>query len=162
MKPIYIWWCNECLMEVDPKEHYNKFPRHSYTQRIRFSGVQIPPVGNDLIELLDPMFTTSTEFKTALRMNKGEGLMPGQYRLDWYCEIYQDNVDELTESRIFDGHKDLMHVDTANIEDIWVQVSGFTYINLNSNRVFELQWRSTGDGASAGIRNARLEFRRVK
>lgn len=38
----YIWWCNECEKEVSsPSAHVNQFPKHTYSQRMRWKGAPI-------------------------------------------------------------------------------------------------------------------------
>ena len=163
MKAVMAWRCNECGKEVFPEEHYRSFPRHSYTKIMRFGDVQTPPTGQGFVSQYDETYTTLTNYKTIINIERGPNLMPGSYRVDWSCEIFQDVDGEKTSVRLYDGDSVLMESDTAGMADRWISAAGFKYMELNNqNRNYQLQLKSSSDTATAGIRNAVIEFRRVK
>ena len=162
MKRRMVWRCNECGKEVIPEDHFKSFPRHSYTHIMRLGNVQTPPSDNEFVSKYDEVYTTLTDYKTILNMVKGPGLMPGFYRVDWSCEVYQSVDDEKSTVRLYDGTDVLMEADTAGISGTWISVAGFKYIKLNNqNRNYQLQIKTSSDTGTAGIRNSVIEFRRV-
>jgi len=36
---MYVWWCNECEVEVDsPEDHSQLYPTHSYIEKMRWAA----------------------------------------------------------------------------------------------------------------------------
>ena len=162
MNSVMVWRCNECGKEVIPEDHYTSFPRHSYTKIMRFSNVQTPPSGRGFVSNYDEIYTTMTEYKPIINLHRGPNLMPGSYRIDWSCEIYQSDAEDKTSVRLYDGDDVLMEADTAGISGTWVSVAGFKYVQLNNqNKNYQLQIKTSSDVATAGIRNSVIEFGRV-
>ena len=162
MKLINIWWCRECDMEItDTLSHAQANPNHTYIQMMRTNIRNAYGLFRDSEESLDEEYTTSSDFKTKLKMVKGPNLPPGTYKIEWYCEV-DSNLDEAyTEFRVYQDQKILSDVDCYDT-NTWLPCSGFAYINFNNdNKVFEMKWRSSDGRSTAGIRNARFTFWRL-
>lgn len=163
MNFVHIWWCNECDEEIGKiEDHYALHPRHTYTQRVRPKGRKSFSKEYDSVISEKSLFTTSTEFSSALIMLKGAGVPHGTYRINWYCEYYQVSPNARSIIILHDGDSERMRVESPGNVGRWMPASGFFTVDLNGeDKNITIQYKTTNSNYSAGIRNARLEFWRL-
>ena len=166
MKFVNAWRCNECDREIGSVENHAKsYSRHTYTQILRPEGRRSINKEFYTTSDLDESFTTSSEFKTKLRMLRGSNLQDGKYRVSWFCEYYQADKKEQTKIRFYCDDSIESEIISVVASKTWQPTSGFIFIDLEgSDKSFELKWATTAENkqnASAGIRRATFEFRRI-
>jgi hypothetical protein len=106
--------------------------------------------------------TTSATFQQKLRLTTTD-LVSGEYRIGWYFEVAQTNIQDAVESRV--RLNDVTEIcgtikepkDTTD----WIPISGFYHTALSGQNTIDIDYREQR-GNTAKIRRARLEIWRTK
>lgn len=172
------WWCNICNKEiVEPQQHLKEYKNHWLVEITKESGkVLCSPIwGQNADYTFDDSIssTLSCDWQRKLRHDV-TNLIPGEYRIGWYCEVKPDdgpnrhvNVRVKIDNRIVAEVDNTAISDDVDLPEInkgyWLQFSGFCYeILANQKHSIVLEYCSSGFEGAVYIRRARLELWRVK
>lgn len=114
-------------------------------------------------ESLNESSTTSSNWKTKVTLTTPT--LSGSYRVAWRASVRTDGdvgryrLRNVSDNITYDEHREK----AGNASDVYSHVGGFTRINIvNESKTFTVQYRDNDGGHETKIKDAKIEFWRIR